>query len=323
MNAALSAVDPAEAVSRFVKRNGDALTINGHTYNLKDYEHIYVVGAGKAGTPMASHIATILGSHLTEGIIIVKEGYTSGSKNTELGKITILEAGHPIPDERGVQATEKIARFLQKTTQYDLVICLISGGGSALTPALVDGITLDDLKTLTSLLLASGANIIEINTLRKHLNRIKGGQLARLASPAKLVALILSDVVGNPLEVIGSGPTVPDGTTYHDAYEVLERYDLLEQTPASVIAHLKKGLYGEIPETPKPGDPLFKNIQNVIIGSNLQAAEEALSQADKEGFNALLLSTYLEGEARQVGVEGIADVHLASGPPGRARGRLR
>lgn len=301
LNAALNAVDPAEAVSRFVKRNGDALSINGQTYDLNDYEHIYVVGAGKAGTPMANRIATILGSNLTEGIIIVKEGYTSGSKNTELAKISVLEAGHPIPDERGVQATEQIVRFLQKTTQDDLIICLISGGGSALTPALVDGITLDDLKALTSLLLASGANIIEINTLRKHLNRIKGGQLARLASPAKLVALILSDVVGNPLEVIASGPTVPDGTTYHDATEVLERYDLMEQAPESVVAHLRKGLRGEIAETPKPGDPLFKNLQNVIIGSNLQAAEEALSQAHKEGFNALLLSTYLEGEARQVG----------------------
>ncbi len=302
LNAALEAVDPAEAVSRFVKRKEDVLSINGRNYALNDYEHIYIVGAGKAGTPMATSIATILGSHLTEGIIIVKEGYTSGSDLGNLAKTRILEAGHPIPDERGVHATEQVVRLLQETTEDDLVICLISGGGSALTPALVDGLTLDHLKTLTAQLLASGANIIEINTLRKHLNRIKGGQLARLVSPAKLVALILSDVVGNPLEVIASGPTVPDGTTYFDAYAVLERYDLLDKAPAPVIAHLIKGLRGEIAETPKPGDPLFINVQNVIIGSNLQAAEEALNQARKEGFNTILLTTFLEGEARQVGI---------------------
>lgn len=301
LSAALQAVDPARAVSHYVKQKDGILLIDGQTYKLNDYKHIYVVGAGKAGTPMATSIGEILANRLTEGIIIVKEGYTNRSEIKTLSRIKIIEAGHPIPDERGVRATQQIVRLLAKATRNDLVLCLISGGGSALTPALVDGVCLDDLKTLTSQLLASGANIIEINTLRKHLNKIKGGQLARLAAPADLVALILSDVVGNPLEVIASGPTVPDETTYNDAYEVLERYNLLDKAPASVVAHLRKGLRGEIAETPKPGDPLIKNIQNVIIGSNLQAAKEALNQARKEGFNALLLTTYLEGEARQVG----------------------
>ncbi|MCK5315885.1 MAG: DUF4147 domain-containing protein, partial [Anaerolineales bacterium] len=301
LTAALQAVEPAAAVSRHVQRKEGNLLINGQSYTLTDYRHIYVVGAGKAGSPMASSIAHILGDRLTGGIVIVKEGYANGIDLPEQSRIKLIEAGHPIPDERGAHATRQIIQLLKKVSQDDLVICLISGGGSALTPALVDGVTLDDLQALTSLLLASGANIIEINTLRKHLNRIKGGQLARLASPAKLVTLILSDVVGNPLEVIASGPTVPDGTTYHDAYTVLQRYELLNKAPASVITHLKKGLRGEFPDTPKPGDPIFENVQNVIIGSNIQAAEEAISQAGNEGFNTLLLTTYLEGEARQAG----------------------
>ncbi|MCK5427985.1 MAG: DUF4147 domain-containing protein, partial [Anaerolineales bacterium] len=311
------AVEPAAAVSRHVQRKEGNLLINGQSYTLTDYRHIYVVGAGKAGSPMASSIAHILGDRLTGGIVIVKEGYANGIDLPEQSRIKLIEAGHPIPDERGAHATGQIIQLLKKVSQDDLVICLISGGGSALTPALVDGVTLDDLQALTSLLLASGANIIEINTLRKHLNRIKGGQLARLASPAKLVTLILSDVVGNPLEVIASGPTVPDGTTYHDAYTVLQRYELLNKAPASVITHLKKGLRGEFPDTPKPGDPIFENVQNVIIGSNIQAAEEAISQAGNEGFNTLLLTTYLEGEARQAGrfLAGIIRQVYSNGQP--------
>lgn len=301
MSAALQAVDPAKAVSHYVQREDSALLIDGKTYKLNDYKHIYIVGAGKAGTPMATSIAEILGSRLTEGIVIVKEGYANHSDIKELSRIKIIEASHPIPDERGVHATEQVIQLLVKAARDDLVICLISGGGSALTPALVDGVSLDDLKILTSQLLATGANIIEINTLRKHLNRIKGGQLARLAAPADLVALILSDVVGNPMEVIASGPTVPDGTTYKDAYKVLQLYSLLDTAPSSVIVHLKKGMQGEIVDTPKKGDPLFERVQNVIIGSNLQAAEEAIIQAEMEGFNSLLLTTYLEGEARQAG----------------------
>lgn len=301
MSAALQAVDPAKAVLHHVQREDSALLIDGKTYQLNDYRHIYVVGAGKAGTPMATSIEEILDSRLTEGFVIVKEGYISRSDSQALSKIKIIEAGHPIPDDRGVYATKQVVRLLAKATRDDLVLCLISGGGSALTPALVDGVSLDDLKTLTSQLLASGANIIEINTIRKHINKIKGGQLARLAAPADLVALILSDVVGNPLEVIASGPTVPDGSTYIDAYEVLQRYSLVDTAPTSVVTHLKKGMQGEIAETPKKGDPIFRHVQNVIIGSNLQAAEEAFNQAQAEGFNSLLLTTYLEGEAFQAG----------------------
>jgi hydroxypyruvate reductase len=183
----------------------------------------------------------------------------------------------------------------------DLVICLISGGASALLTMPVTGVSLADLQALTSLLLACGANINEINTLRKHLDQVKGGQLARLAQPARVASLILSDVVGSPLDVIGSGPSVPDSSSFADAYAVLERYGLLGKAPVSIVKYLQRGCQGGAPETPKPDDPLFDRVQNVIIGSNQQAADAALQEALAEGFSAMLLTTYLQGEARQAG----------------------
>lgn len=301
LNAALQAVEPSAAVGRFIKRDGKDLIIAGQSHNLDEYKHIYVVGAGKAGTPMASSVAHILGERLTTGIVIVKEGYLGLTGYKNLSGLSIIEAGHPVPDERGVQAAQQIIELLKDSRLEDLVICLISGGGSALFSAPIQGVSLEDLQMLSSLLLASGATINEFNSLRKHLDRVKGGQLARLAAPATVRTLILSDVVGNSLDVIASGPTVPDSSTFQDAYQVLQRYDILEHAPKSVVAHLRAGIQGELPETPKPGDPIFANVQNVIIGSNLQAAEAAVLQAREEGFNTLLLTIYLEGEARDTG----------------------
>jgi len=200
-----------------------------------------------------------------------------------------------------VEGARRIAHLLTNVTEEDLVICLISGGGSALLVSPAPGLSLGDLQRLTSLLLSCGADINEINTLRKHLEQLKGGGLVRLAFPAKLITLILSDVVGNPLEVIASGPTVPDSSTFEDAYQVLQRYSILEQTPPSILAYLERGLRGEIPDTPKEGDKTLVNVQNVIIGDNFQAAQAALQQAQAEGFNAMLLTTSLQGEARQAG----------------------
>jgi hydroxypyruvate reductase len=191
--------------------------------------------------------------------------------------------------------------LLDSCREDDLVIALISGGGSALLSAPADGISLEDLQNLTRLLLACGASIDEINTLRKHLDQIKGGGLARFTYPARLVSLILSDVVGDPLDVIASGPAVPDSSTWKAAWGVLERYDLVDRAPQAILAHLQKGCRGELPDTPKPDDPLFARVQNVMVASNLQAAEAAAEQAEEEGFHTLLLTTYLQGEARQAG----------------------
>lgn len=215
--------------------------------------------------------------------------------------LTVLSAGHPLPDTRSIEASQRVVSLLEQATARDLVLVLISGGGSALLTLPVPGITLDDIQELTSLLLRCGASIDEINTLRKHLDRVKGGGLARLAEPASVATLILSDVVGNPLDMIASGPTVPDSTTFADAYAVLERYNLRADAPPAIVDHLRAGLRGEVPETPKSDDPLFAYTQHVLVGSNQQAVAAARQAAQEEGFEPLVLTTAMKGEARVVG----------------------
>ena len=314
--AALEAVEPGAAISRTLLRQGDVLLVSGKEYDLQHYRHVWMVGAGKAGAPMAKRTAEVLGDSLTGGLIIVKEGHI-GDLRALPDRVILVEAGHPVPDQRGVTGARQIIELLADLNEDDLVICLISGGGSALLVSPAPGLSLSDLQSLTKALLACGASIDEINTLRKHLEQLKGGGLARLASPATVVTLVLSDVVGDPLDVIASGPTVPDPTSFADAWSVLGRYNLLDQMPASLILHLRSGLRGEQPDTPKPGDPLFDNIQNVIIGNNRQAALAALDQAQEEGFYGMLLTTQLQGEARQVGrfLASIGRQIAASGEP--------
>ncbi len=339
MAAALSAVDPAQAIYRHVRREGDILQIDGRTYDLARHGRIYVVGAGKAGAPMAAALADLLGDRLTAGIVNVKKGHTAAERVWQMGlgagahdlssppippplsdsgrrgeteggeerfnfhqsPITLVEAGHPVPDEAGRAGAEKIKALLGDLRPDDLVFCLLSGGGSALLPLPAGDITLADKQALTGALLRSGATINEINAVRKHCSQIKGGQLARWAQPASLVCLILSDVVGSPLDVIASGPTVPDSSTFGDAWAVLKRYGLEESAPPAIIAHLQRGLAGEIPETPKIGDPAFARTQNVLIGDNGQAAAAAVARARELGLQAALVTTWLEGEAREVG----------------------
>jgi glycerate 2-kinase len=229
----------------------------------------------------------------------------------------LLQARHPIPDQRGIHGTERILELLKETDKDDLVICVLSGGGSALLTAPAPGIKLTELQNLTSALLARGATINEINSIRKHVDLVKGGGLVRNAPQATMITLMLSDVVGDPLDVIASGPTVPDTSTYSQAYAVLEQFDLLNTVPASITNHLKKGMRGELLETPKNDDPVFKNVHNVLIGSNQQAAKAAVDQAIVEGYHASLLTTFLQGEARHAGrvLAAIARQVNASGDP--------
>ncbi len=305
--AALDAVEPAAAVQRHLRREQMRLMLAEHSYDLQHYERVFVVGAGKAGAPMARAAATVLGSALTTGIIIVKDSnqvYQTAQAYTgqDCGaRITCYPARHPLPDERGVAATQRIADLLADTTTRDLVLVLISGGGSALLTLPAPGVSLADLEALTSALLNCGASINEINCLRKHLDLVKGGGLARLAEPATVLTLILSDVVGSPLDVIASGPTVPDSTSFADAYRVLERYDLVNHVPPSVVERLQAGIRGEIADTPGLDDPVFARVQNVLVGNNPQAATAALLAARSEGFTPLLLTTFAQGEARIVG----------------------
>jgi hydroxypyruvate reductase len=297
--AALDAVDPAAAVQRYLRREGMLLYAGQRTYDLSSYERVLVAGTGKAGVPMGRAAAEILGDRLAGGVLVVKEGHLGAQ--SEIPKLRFVEAGHPLPDERGVAGARQAAELLEQATERDLVIALISGGGSALMTLPAAGISLADMQALTNILLRCGADINEINTLRKHLDQVKGGGLARLAYPASLLTLVLSDVVGSPLDVIASGPTVPDSSSFSAAYAVLERYDVMAEVPAPIVARLRAGMAGEIAETPKPGDARFANVQNLIVGSNPQAAAAALAAARAEGFNTLLLTTFLQAEAREAG----------------------
>jgi glycerate 2-kinase len=295
LSAALDAVDPIAAVKHHMSLAGHELRLGERTYDLNKYRHIYVIGGGKAGGSMARAAEEVLGERLTAGTINTKYGYMADTKI-----VRINEAGHPIPDAAGMDGARRMVDLAGTASEGDLVICLISGGGSALMTLPVEGVTLEDMEALTSSLLRCGATINEINTIRKHLSQIKGGNLSRAAYPADVVSLILSDVVGNPLDVIASGPTVPDSSTFADAYEIVERYDLVDELPTSIVDHLRQGRDGIIPETPKDGDPLFANTYNLIVGSNEIAAQAAIERAKGAGFHTLLLSTYVEGEAREV-----------------------
>ena len=295
--AALAAVDPAEAVYRCVSRVGDRLLIAQQAYALRNFDHIYLVGAGKAAMPMAEAIGEILRERLSGGVIITKHQHIDRPLPDQL---RVYEAAHPVPDEQSVTATRDLAALLDQVTPRDLVFCAISGGGSALMTLPAEGLTLADLQATTQLLLRAGATIQQINTIRKHLDTIKGGGLTRLAHGAPIISLILSDVIGDDLSVIASGPTVPDPSTFADAWRVIEQFDLVDQLPAAVRARLERGVSGELPDTPKPGDPLFDRVQTVIIGSNAQAAQAAEKTARQLGFNPLLLSTQVQGEAREV-----------------------
>jgi len=312
MEAALSAVDPVDAVSRFLRREGDSLEVAGHRYDLRQYDDIYIVGAGKAGASMATAVERILGDRITEGIINVKYGHVLPTT-----RIVLHEAGHPIPDEAGVAGAERIAALVNGLGERALVLCLISGGGSALMTLPVEGVSLADMQRLTDALLRAGATINEINTIRKHVERIKGGNLARLAYPAQVIALILSDVVGNPLDVIASGPTVADSSTFAQAYELVQRYGLQNELAPGILRHLRRGLAGEILDTPKAGDAALSRTQNVIVASNDLAARAAQAKAKQLGLNTLLLSTFVEGEAREVAkvFAAVAKEVAASGQP--------
>jgi hydroxypyruvate reductase len=309
---ALRSIDPREAVLRRVTLDGDILSVVDRTYDLSKYRNIYVIGCGKATAPMAQAIEQVLGARIKSGLVNVKYGFGAPTKI-----VKVNEAGHPIPDENSVSGARAMVEIARQAGPDDLVFCLISGGGSALMVLPPPGISLADKRKITDALLRSGANINEMNTIRKHLSQIKGGGLARIASPAQVISLMLSDVIGNPLDIIASGPTVPDTSTFSDAWNILDRYGLLDKAPSSVIDHLEAGRVGKIADTPKEGDPIFDKTQNVVVGSNEIAAQCVVDGAKAAGMNTMLLSTYIEGEAREVArvFAGVAKEIVHSGNP--------
>ena len=292
--AGVKAVDPFKAVNNFLKVEGDFFHLPEHTFKLSAFKNIYVIGAGKAGAYMASAIEEALGDRLNSGLVIVRYGH-----GADLKKVKVLEAGHPVPDKNGLQAARALMGLAKTFGKDDLVFCLLSGGGSALLPLPVAGISLKDKQDTTKALLSCGAPIHEINRIRKHLSQIKGGGLAKNVFPATLISLIMSDVIGNDLEVIASGPTVADTSTFLECKKILERHHLLSTIPIAVRNHILKGARGEGSETPKPGSVIFKKIINLIIGSNVQCLEAAEKKAKTMGYNTLILSSFVEGETRE------------------------
>jgi hydroxypyruvate reductase/glycerate 2-kinase len=293
--AGVRSVLPEKLITGIMKLEGSILTVSDHKVPLDSIKNIYVIGAGKASAAMGHYVESILGTRITGGHIVVKYGYSC-----KLKRIKVTEAGHPIPDACGFKAAEEITRISSQAAENDLVICLISGGASALLADLPGGILPEELYIVNNLLIRCGATINEINCVRKHLSRLKGGQLARIIRPAQLLTVILSDVTGNPLEVIGSGPTVPDSSTFNDAMKVIEKYNLVTDITSGVLNYLKDGANGIHPETPKPGDPLFEGAINILAGTNQIALKAAKNEAVCLGFKSYIIDSELNGDVENV-----------------------
>lgn len=299
VRSALDAVKPDSAVLRHLHLKGTELQLLSTeaavetSLDLVKLQRIFLIGAGKGAAPMAVAVEKVLKDRLTDGLIVVKYGHAS-----EQCHVRQAEAGHPVPDANGVRASQAILNLAKSANASDLVICVLTGGASALTPAMVKGISLADLQVLTTHLLRSGASIQEINTIRKHISAFSGGKLVRAVYPATLFSLVVSDVVGDDLSSIASGPTVPDVSTYADALQLLDKYNLRSIIPANILQHLEAGNAGRIPETPKPDDPIFACGHTTLVASNKQALDAAFAEAKKLGFAPRILTSELQGEAR-------------------------
>lgn len=293
---AIESANPSLALRSSVRVEGELLRVGDHELDLSEVAKIIVVGAGKACGEMARALEQILGDRITGGAVVVPKGSSYG-----LRRIKLLEGSHPIPNELSLQSAKQLLELVEGLGPKDLVICLLSGGGSALATLPAQGVSLEELRKTTQELLKSGAPIEEVNAVRKHLSRFKGGQLARAAHPARVVTLLISDVVGSRLDTIASGPTYPDSTTFSDALEVVEKYGLVEKLPPNVVKRLRQGARGELPETPKAGEECFKRAIHEIIASNSSALEAAAELGKSLGFGVEVLTPQMRGEAREVG----------------------
>ena len=314
---AISAVNPCKRLKEMLQIDKGRLLIRTEEgsekiFDLSVFNRIFLIGTGKASASMAQAIEDIFGGRITYGLITTKYGHVLPLEKTE-----IVEAGHPIPDPNGIEGSKKIRDLLKGSGDEDLIVFVLSGGGSALLPLPADGITLEEKQKVTQLLLECGGDIQEINTVRKHISQIKGGWLARWAYPSPVIGFILSDVVGDAIDVIGSGPTVPDNSTFEGAWNILRKYDLLKEIPSSIQEHLLLGKEGKVEETPKPGNMAFAKVYNYLIGSNILALRAAEEEAISLGFNTLILSSSITGETREAARfhSAIAKEILSSGNP--------
>jgi glycerate 2-kinase len=298
--AGLQAADAREAVRRSIcfKPRTQRLQVSGVlSLDLRDFERVFLVGAGKAAAAMAVAVEQVLGPRqISGGLIQVKYGHGRPKPR----RVRVIECGHPLPDQAGLEGTREMDALLRQLTARDLLVVVLSGGASSLLPFPAAPVSLADKQRTTDLLLRAGADIFELNAVRKHLSALKGGQLAALAYPATVISLILSDVIGDPLDIIASGPTAPDPSTYGDALRVLSKYSLTKRVPGRVFQRLEGGARGRLPETPKPGDLIFKQVYNVLVGSNRIALDAAARKARELGYRPLVLSSTMQGETREV-----------------------
>jgi glycerate-2-kinase len=309
---AVKAADPYLGIKKFVELHGNDICIDGEIYPGLQFKKVVVVGGGKASARMGQAIEEVLGDRISEGWINTKDGHA-----VPLKRITVHECGHPVPDDRGIYGTRKIIDLLAAADSETLVICLLSGGGSALMPAPVEEISLGEKQDVTRLLLSAGATIDELNTVRKHLSVLKGGGMAGLAAPARLHVLILSDVIGDKLDTIASGPAVFDHSTFQDCIDICSRCGILDKLPRSVRDLLFRGAAGKIHETAKAGEGYLSLARNTLIGNNRMSVEAAVKKASDLGFCPMVISTVLEGEAKEVGTvfASIASEIICSGNP--------
>ncbi len=296
INSAINSVKPIELIHRRVMLEGNYLIVNNLKFNLDEYDRIFVVGTGKASAYMAYEIETLLGSKIFTGIVSTKYDHSAPCEI-----IKIIECGHPVIDENSLIAGTEILELGKEANENDLVICLLSGGGSSLLEKLPDEIHLNELQAVFRLLLNSGANIEEMNIVRRHLSNIKGGKLAAAIYPATCVSLILSDVINDPLEAIAGGVTSPDPSTFNDALSIIIKYKIKERIPTNVLDYILRGIDGKIPETIKPGNKVFDSATNIILGNNKEALLNAKEKAESLGYNVLLYSDNIQGEAREIG----------------------
>ncbi len=293
LESALSAINPETLLSEALKLEGHGLTVRGRRYDLKG-RRVGLLAIGKAAAVMARGVERALGNALSGGIAITRSGY-----GVQTQRVRVIESGHPIPDS--CAGAEAVRAWIEAVGPSDVVLCALSGGGSALLTALPDSVSLLDWGKTTALLIGSGATIDEINTIRRHVSTLQGGRLMEQLAPAQVITLLLSDVIGDRIESIASGPTAPDPTTYDDAMDVLQRFDLWKRVPRSVSAYLERGSKGHYPETPKPGDPIFRTSATHLLGSNHTAVEAAAEAARGMGFHTVIVPEPLQGEAREVG----------------------
>lgn len=290
LEAGIKSVNPYNCVQNTIKIINNEIIIDDVKYNINSYKNIFIIGAGKASIPMVTAIVDIFSDRA--------QGFVNSLEDDKIGNIICNKSSHPIPDINGENGAKEIFNIAQNAKANDLILCLISGGGSAMMPLPENGISLENKMEITKILLKCGANIYEINAVRKHLSGIKGGKLSKIAYPAQIISLILSDVVGDPLDSIASGPTAPDSTTFNDVFNILNKYNLEDKLPENI----KRYLDLKNNETPKKGDKIFENVRNVIIGNNKKALINSSNKAKELGYNTLLLTSFLEGEAREVGI---------------------